>query len=373
MARTAKPQPEQSVDTENVETQELSFQDKLEELSKEIDPSLVKQRYGYKDRNTNEVHYFDYIKWETAADILDRICPNWSYEIKNFQIIDGYAICAVAITIDGVTREGIGTGELKGDSFEMGIKGAESDALKRAATKFGIARYLYAGDTSENASGPEPYRQSAPQGQAPSYTGGNGGGEGKPFPTEFPADCRASSALTLASPKQIGMIKALCREQGMDAELTSVQITQVALDQLNKQAASALINYIQTGQALQAVQTDEVAARAYVPPVTEQLPPGVTRGMPTNATVAPAPQPMPPPQAPVPAAPPTMKPPQAATPAQGRLADIGRKKGVAFYATKCGWGLDDVVMNFTNGRTNNIDQMSEAEAQAAIESMSAAV
>ena len=46
----------------------------------------------------------------------------------------------VAITIDGITREGLGTGYA--DS-EMGIKKAEHDALKRAAVKFGIARELY--------------------------------------------------------------------------------------------------------------------------------------------------------------------------------------------------------------------------------------
>ena len=66
----------------------------------------------------------------------------------------------VAITIDGVTREGVGTGTADN---ETGIKKAEHDALKRAAIKFGIARELYQRESessSTTGAGPSARRRS---------------------------------------------------------------------------------------------------------------------------------------------------------------------------------------------------------------------
>ena len=74
------------------------------------------------------------------ADILDETAPNWAHRVKDIRLVGDFITVTVAITIDGVTREGIGTGSARS---EMGIKKAEHDALKRAAVKFGIARDLY--------------------------------------------------------------------------------------------------------------------------------------------------------------------------------------------------------------------------------------
>src|SRR5687768_9032485 len=117
----------------------LEFSATLRELRKHVEPHLVKQREGWRDSNGN-VQFVDYVEWHTVADILDETAPNWSHTVKDIRQIGDIMTVIVAITIDGVTREGIGTGLAQS---EMGIKKAEHDALKRAAVKFGIARELY--------------------------------------------------------------------------------------------------------------------------------------------------------------------------------------------------------------------------------------
>src|SRR5215203_4299151 len=117
----------------------LDFGNTLRELRNHLDPDMVRQREGWRDRNGN-VQMVDYVEWHTVADILDETAPNWAHSIKDMRQVGDIMTVTVAITIDGVTREGIGTGSALND---MGIKKAEHDALKRAAVKFGIARDLY--------------------------------------------------------------------------------------------------------------------------------------------------------------------------------------------------------------------------------------
>ena len=117
----------------------LDFSSTLRELRKNVDPNLVRRREGWRDRNGN-VQMVDYVEWHTVADILDETAPNWAHAVKDIRQVGEIMTVTVAITIDGVTREGIGTGVA---FSEMGIKKAEHDALKRAAVKFGIARDLY--------------------------------------------------------------------------------------------------------------------------------------------------------------------------------------------------------------------------------------
>jgi len=125
----------ESIEPNNV----LDFSTTLKELRRNVDPKLVKQREGWRDRN-GRVQMVDYVEWHTVADILDETAPNWAHTVKDIRPIGDIMTVIAAITIDGVTREGVGTGLA---NSEMGIKKAEHDALKRAAVKFGIARDLY--------------------------------------------------------------------------------------------------------------------------------------------------------------------------------------------------------------------------------------
>jgi hypothetical protein len=119
-----------------------------------------------------------------------------------------------------VTREGVGTGRA---ISETGIKKAEHDALKRAAVKFGIARELYKREfdsieQDEMAEGP-----SVPD-------------------TNHPL---AKTLGDMVTAKQLGMIKGLAREAGVDADVECKNTLQCGVEELSKRGASDLIAYLQ--------------------------------------------------------------------------------------------------------------------------------
>jgi hypothetical protein len=107
----------------------LAFTNTLRALKQQIDPNVIKTREGWKDRQGN-THMVEYVEWHAVADILDRVAPTWQHAVRNVAQIGDMVAVTCAITIDGVTREGVGTGTAES---EMGIKKAEHDALKRAA------------------------------------------------------------------------------------------------------------------------------------------------------------------------------------------------------------------------------------------------
>ena len=223
---------------ETIETSKnvLTFNTTLKELRKNVDPNLVKQREGWRDRNGN-THYVDYVEWHTVADILDEHAPNWNHAVKDIRQIGDIFTVTVAITIDGVTREGIGTGTA--DS-ELGIKKAEHDALKRAAVKFGIARELYKkeSDAIEYA------------GAVPNPNGGSNNNDGG-----FPANPIAKSLSDLVTAKQLGMIRAIAREMNVDANEECETVMHCKTDELSKKAGSAMIQHLQDMQKEQQAET----------------------------------------------------------------------------------------------------------------------
>lgn len=211
---------EQTEETSNVVSG--NFPNTLRQLKQNVDPNLVKTREGWRDRNGN-VHMVDYVEWHTVADILDEYAPNWAHTIRDIKQIGDVITVIVAITIDGVTREGIGTGS--GES-ELGIKKAEHDALKRAAVKFGIARELYRKESDVIE------RDGAVQ---PQTEGG------------FPSNPVAKSLSDLVTAKQLGMIRALARENRIDADEECQAVMSCRTDELSRKAASSFIQHLQTG------------------------------------------------------------------------------------------------------------------------------
>jgi Rad52/22 family double-strand break repair protein/SWIM zinc finger len=195
----------------------LSFAKTLGTLKQPVDPRLIKTREGWRDRNGNQ-HMVEYVEWHTVADILDRVAPTWSHSVRGIVQIGDMVAVTCAISIDGVTREGVGTGNAEN---ETGIKKAEHDALKRAAIKFGIARELYQRESEvieREGAGPQP--------------------------GEFPKDPLAKSMADLVTPKQLGMIRALAREAGVDPDEESQSVMRVRTEELSKRAASTFIDHL---------------------------------------------------------------------------------------------------------------------------------
>jgi hypothetical protein len=206
-------------------SQVLDFSATLQELRRHVDPKLVKQREGWRDRNGN-VQTVDYVEWHTVADILDDVAPHWQHTVKRIEQIGDIMTVVVAICIDGICREGIGTGNAHN---EMGIKKAEHDALKRAAVKFGIARDLYKkeSDVIEQA-GELTYERDE---------------EG------FPQQPVAKNLGELLTAKQLGCIRALARELRIDADEECNSQMSCRTDELSKSAASAFIRHLQSLQS----------------------------------------------------------------------------------------------------------------------------
>jgi hypothetical protein len=202
----------------------LSFAKTLSTLKQPIDPRLIKTREGWTDRQGNK-HMVEYVEWHAVADILDRVAPTWSHSVRGIVQIGDMVAVTCAISIDGVTREGVGTGNADN---ETGIKKAEHDALKRAAIKFGIARELYQRESEvieREGAGPQP--------------------------GEFPKDPLAKSMADLVTPKQLGMIRALAREAGVDPDEESQAVMRVRTEELSKRAASTFIDHLKRLQSEQ--------------------------------------------------------------------------------------------------------------------------
>jgi hypothetical protein len=194
----------------------IQFKDTLNTLRQQVDPKLVKTRQGWTDRQ-GQSHTVEYVEWHAVADILDRVTPDWSHAVRDIKQIGNIVAVTAAITIDGITREGIGTGDALS---EMGIKKAEHDALKRAAVKFGIARELYQRESDIIEK------------------------EGFVTATQFPRDPLAKSIADLVTAKQLGMIRALARETGVDHEEECQAVLGCKTDELSKRAASSLIEHL---------------------------------------------------------------------------------------------------------------------------------
>ena len=201
----------------------LDFSTTLKELREPVSPDLVRQRAGRRDRNGN-VHMVEYVEWHTVADILDAHAPNWVHSVKDIRPIGDIVTVTVAITIDGVTREGIGTGRAVN---ETGIKKAEHDALKRAAVKFGIARELYKKEFDAVETEEIPIEnQNLPQ-------------------SSDPVAKRVGDMIT---GKQLGLIRAIARDTSLDADKECTQMMHCSIEELSKRAASDLIDHLQNLQ-----------------------------------------------------------------------------------------------------------------------------
>ncbi len=109
---------------------------------------------------------------------------------------------------------------------ETGIKKAEHDALKRAAVKFGIARDLYQREGESGVEVSENRTHRSPQSFASDLAG---------------SDPVAKGMNDLITPRQLGMIRRLAQDLHADAEAECQAMNKCRMEDLNKRAASTLI------------------------------------------------------------------------------------------------------------------------------------
>jgi hypothetical protein len=124
----------------SIQTEPRSIRDIIKDLRKPISPRHLRTRkQGGKE--------LTYISWHDAIKYLDHYAPGWCYEVRNITSIGGRLVITVRISIpcaEGmVWREATGQEEEDTGSYGDPSSNAESMALRRAASKFGLGLYLY--------------------------------------------------------------------------------------------------------------------------------------------------------------------------------------------------------------------------------------
>jgi hypothetical protein len=117
-----------------------SIKDIITDLSKPVNPQrLAKRTQGGRE--------LTYIPWFQAVRYLDKYAPGWRYEIRSInQVGDNIVLVAriIIVCAEGeVWREASALEPIKGSGFGDCATNAESAALRRAASKFGLCLSLY--------------------------------------------------------------------------------------------------------------------------------------------------------------------------------------------------------------------------------------
>jgi hypothetical protein len=105
-------------------------------------PESVEWRPQGKTGAGKRVQLLPYVDARDVQDRLDAVCGagGWAFSLTPLSVEGGeLRVAKGSLTIAGVVKEDVGTA-----SQWEASKGCASDALKRAAVQFGIARYLYA-------------------------------------------------------------------------------------------------------------------------------------------------------------------------------------------------------------------------------------
>jgi len=112
----------------------------LSELAAPFPDAAISWRVGSTTKAKDKGMALAYIDARDVMERLDAVCgaANWSDQYVETE--KGRIICTLSIRIDG---EWIAKSDGAGDSDVESEKGAISDALKRAAVKWRIGRYLY--------------------------------------------------------------------------------------------------------------------------------------------------------------------------------------------------------------------------------------
>ncbi len=111
------------------------------ELATPLDPEAVEWRPSGKPGPNQRVKIVAYVSARVVEERLDTVVGvgGWSFELEPLVVAgDELRVARGRLSIYGVAKDDIG----RASNWEPS-KGCASDALKRAAVKWGIGRYLY--------------------------------------------------------------------------------------------------------------------------------------------------------------------------------------------------------------------------------------
>ncbi len=131
---------EEKISEEIISNEPRSIRDIVKDLSKPVAKRhLRKRKQGGKE--------ILYIAWHDAVKYLDHYASGWNYEIRSIESLGGKLILTVRLSIpclEGIVyREATGQEDESLEAYGDSSSNAESMALRRAASKFGLGLYLY--------------------------------------------------------------------------------------------------------------------------------------------------------------------------------------------------------------------------------------
>ena len=111
-------------------------------LTASFPPEALEQREGGNGRS------FTYIKTHAVINRLNRACHyQWDWRIIEQHMEADLLVCRGELTIPGLgTKAAVGVQEIRPGGGADLYKGASSDAMKKAATMFGVGIELYGPD-----------------------------------------------------------------------------------------------------------------------------------------------------------------------------------------------------------------------------------
>ena len=118
-------------------TEAKPFEAILAELAKPFDPAAVEFKPGAVAKNEARALALAYVDSREYMNRLDAADPTWS---DAYEVLEGSTVIC-RLTVAGVTRTDLGR---KDEADENSLTAAAAQAFKRACTKFGLGRYLYA-------------------------------------------------------------------------------------------------------------------------------------------------------------------------------------------------------------------------------------
>lgn len=218
-----------------------------EELKKRIQEPIDEKVIRYMPKGGANIPF---VNITDLKDVLDERAGfgNWSVYIKNEMVAGDYYVVTVTLGIttdeEALSQDGQGSEKVTKEDYGGFVASAYAQAFRRACESFGLGRELWRKEELGYASGGKSdYRGNTSQQSAPKQTftpAKNDQGE-----IEFPSDPISKSLSDLVTAKQLGMIRAISRELGIDADEECNAVMKCRADELSKRAGSALIQHLQ--------------------------------------------------------------------------------------------------------------------------------
>lgn len=203
------------------------------EIKKQLSAPVPTDLISVRNQGNRDIHYVNVTDYK---DLLDQRAGIWEAIVMDFKQIGESLCCVVRLTIhadDGsFTQDGTGIEPLNTSSYGDPFSNAYAQAFRRACEGFGLSRELWRGDHEQPRieNRPSPVKDAMQPRQS----------EQRAFaPAAKPENPVAGDA---ATPAQLGAIRAIAEKHGLNAEAECMALYDVPLTDINKQAASFLID-----------------------------------------------------------------------------------------------------------------------------------